>query len=1022
MFSLPNRLSRAHARLSSPVNAVLVLQGGVIGALTGLMFGFPTVAQANVVESSPSLYVAQRAAPSRTVVLGVAQTPENASAWPTLDTRLDQLGIPYRPLDWNAIQQEEDLAGITVLFLPNVASISPRQLSVLQAWTNQGGHIIASGNLGGSSSTSVQSGLRSLMGAYWAFALPQPSTIRLNSRRLPVSEPDDDITIAGGVVVPTGLQSHTVATWQTSASIPSGRNSQRTRVDTPGAPAVVMTDHTTFLGWDWGNTATADATVDVTWMQAVLDTVGAGAIASASEPESRTVPSASTLLTHQIHRLEPGRPGDLETATPSESRSPQRTTAVPQPAPNPAAEPSHPNSQDEAARSPAAPPTPPAINRPHPSQSDPQNAPQSDHQRVPQGNRLAAEVARSRAPRPVFPAPLLDPAEQIAPAGLEVEQSSAPISILESISMQQELENLIGRFESALLAASALMDGAAPIALSDDSTLIASTDPSLGVEGAIANQSTPNTYAQLMSNPALVEAREILDTFPDLVARRDYGEARRQWLDARQALWANFPTDRPLAQPEVRAIWLDRGTIVRAGSRRGLATIFDRLSEAGINTVFVETVNAGYPIYPSRVAPRQNPLIRRWDPLAAAVDLAHERDMEVHAWVWVFAAGNQRHNTIVGLPQSYPGPILEAHPDWANYDHRGEPIPLGQNKPFLDPANPAVRSYLLRLYEEIVTQYDVDGLQLDYIRYPFQDPSARRSYGYGTASRQRFQQITGVDPVTISPSDRALWERWTEFRTEQVNSFVADVAAQMRSLRPDIVLSAAVFPMSEHERLQKLQQHWEVWAREGDVDMIVPMSYAMDTNRLQRMTAPWLVNADLGSVLVVPGIQLLDLPEPAALDQIQALRDMPAGGYALFAVEHLNDNLSGIFSRTQGSAQTPLVPVPFRAPFQVAASRFEALQREWNFMLSSGELWMRSPQRDEWQTQTQELQETLNQLSEDSSSQQIRQAQRSLQEFRDRFDEWMYLQALSHSYRVQIWEYRLAMIDNLLDYGSDRQR
>ncbi|MFM6157656.1 MAG: glycoside hydrolase family 10 protein, partial [Sphaerospermopsis kisseleviana] len=142
------------------------------------------------------------------------------------------------------------------------------------------------------------------------------------------------------------------------------------------------------------------------------------------------------------------------------------------------------------------------------------------------------------------------------------------------------------------------------------------------------------------------------------------------------------------AQPEVRAVWLDRGTIVNAGNEEGLKKIFDRLAKAGINTVFFETVNASYTIYPSEVAPQQNPLIKDWDPLASAVKLAHARGMELHAWVWTFAAGNSRHNQIIGVSSDYPGPVLATNPDWANYDQRGRMIPVGQTKPFLDPANP----------------------------------------------------------------------------------------------------------------------------------------------------------------------------------------------------------------------------------------------------------------------------------------------------------------------------------------------
>ncbi|MGB3789220.1 MAG: family 10 glycosylhydrolase, partial [Phormidesmis sp.] len=117
-----------------------------------------------------------------------------------------------------------------------------------------------------------------------------------------------------------------------------------------------------------------------------------------------------------------------------------------------------------------------------------------------------------------------------------------------------------------------------------------------------------------------------------------------------------------ISKPAVRSIWLDRETIVNAGSVEGLAQIFDRFKAAGINTVFVETVNAGYPIYESAIAPEKNPLIKGWDPLQAAIDLGKRHDMEIHAWVWLFAAGNQAHNRIVGLPNSYPGPILSANP------------------------------------------------------------------------------------------------------------------------------------------------------------------------------------------------------------------------------------------------------------------------------------------------------------------------------------------------------------------------
>ncbi len=389
--------------------------------------------------------------------------------------------------------------------------------------------------------------------------------------------------------------------------------------------------------------------------------------------------------------------------------------------------------------------------------------------------------------------------------------SNEPIDNNQAIALQQELENLIGRVESAHLAV--LADAA-----NVGETISEEKQSSSVKEQPLQLASTQLRSLGMNKDQALAQARLIAKNLPQLIAQKNYALARQQWLLAKTTLWQQFPVDRKLAQPEIRAVWLDRGTIVRAGSKAGLAQIFDRLAQAGINTVFFETVNAGYTIYPSQVAKEQNPLIRGWDPLEEAVKLAHERDMELHAWVWTFAAGNQRHNEIINVNPNYPGPVLAAHPDWANFDNLGNMIPVGQSKPFFDPANPEVRQYLLKLYEEIVTKYNVDGIQLDYIRYPFQDPSAGRIYGYGKAARAQFQQLTGVDPVNISPSQPDLWQKWTKFRTEQVDSFVAQASQQLRQKQPNLILSVAVFPLPEVERIQKIQQNWETWARRGDID------------------------------------------------------------------------------------------------------------------------------------------------------------------------------------------------------------
>ncbi|NER97743.1 MAG: family 10 glycosylhydrolase [Symploca sp. SIO1B1] len=584
------------------------------------------------------------------------------------------------------------------------------------------------------------------------------------------------------------------------------------------------------------------------------------------------------------------------------------------------------------------------------------------------------------------------------------------LTAVEVTAMLQELEGLIGRFESALLAAEAA-NGDLDFSLSTT------------IEKILAEQSTETTKELSASassnpqstNPSLVQARRGLQNFRDAIAKKDFPKARQEWTQTRRLLWDNYPLDRKLAQPEIRAIWLDRGTIVKARSEKDLAKLFDQLATAGFNTVFFETVNASYPIYPSKVAPEQNPLVRGWDPLAAAVKLAHEREMELHAWVWIFAAANQRHNLLLNQPVDYLGPVLEANPDWANLDQRGRAFHPDTKKAFFDPANPEVQRYLISLLEEIASKYKVDGIQFDYIRYPFQDPNVNQTHGYSMVARQQFHQKTGVDPATIRLRDRNLWREWTDFRTQQVDRFVASASKKLRQQNPDLILSAAVFPILRPDRIRKIQQHWETWAEQGHVDLIVPMTYALDTDSLQQLTQPVVSVSDRSRSLIVPGIRLLQLPDVVAVDQIQLLRDLPVGGYALFAAENLNENLHDIFRLTQGpEANTNPEPVPYRQPLKTAANRYQTLLREWGFLLENNQLNMQEPALSQWSRQAEELSVLLESVAEEPSKSNVSKAQSLLSSFRSRFPKWMRDYGTEKPYQVQVWDNRLQTIEKLL--------
>jgi uncharacterized lipoprotein YddW (UPF0748 family) len=589
-----------------------------------------------------------------------------------------------------------------------------------------------------------------------------------------------------------------------------------------------------------------------------------------------------------------------------------------------------------------------------------------------------------------------------------------PIADEQIQQMTGELQGLLGRFESSLLTVDAHH--------SDVDLSTTKTIDRLLSRQIKENKSTVSESISENKNAhqALAKARDNFKRFLSFIDQRSYTQARRQWIESRNVLWDNYPTNGQLAQSEIRAMWLDRGTIVKAQSESDLAVIFDRMAKAGINTVFFETINSGYTIYPSKIAPEQNPLTKGWDRLKAAVRLAHERGMELHAWVWTFAAVNQRHNTILNLPATYLGPVLSRHPDWVMSDRNGEAFDYNASKAFLDPANPEVRHYISSLLEEIASNYQVDGIQLDYIRYPFQNPTGTITYGYGKAAREQFQQLTGKDPIEMQLSD-PLWSQWTGFRIKQIDNFVATVSQDLKQKHPKLILSTAVFPMPRQDRLTKIQQNWEEWIRQEWIDMLVPMTYALDTDRLQELANPVLEELNEGDALLLPGIRLLNVPNVVAVDQMQLLRGMPTEGFSLFAAENLTPSLERIFNRIQGSIhKKSLDPLPHREPFKAGLSRYRNLQKEWNFYISNDRLAIDEGILREWGEKADRLAIDLQQLADKPSTKHLRLTQLSLSAFRSEFPQWMQNTKSIDPYQAQAWQNRLTTLDRLLSYGERR--
>jgi uncharacterized lipoprotein YddW (UPF0748 family) len=921
-----------------------------------------------------------------TPVFSVVNSQDNPAQWQVISNRLQKLNVNYCVIPLSQVKNKDDWGKSQVLFLPNVEVLTTEQAIALDQWVSQGGYLIASGPVGNLSTPGVRKLLQNLLGGYWGVSLNTTENLQSTNTTVPdwINQKELFGAIRGGVIIPNNSSNQSAVFWNSKERL----------------TAILTTEKSTLLGWNWGTDTAASTGLDIAWLKASLSRylklpVNSKQKIAISAPNCQldiiTEPAKLQISEKSIvtSQSQPVKKTVKKSIVTSQSKPVKKISKKPTV-----------TSKSKPVKKTSKKPTVTSKLKPVKKTSKkPTVTSQLPAKPKNTGLSIVSKLTTEN---------LIDPINQLEQnVSLDVIPSSnEPIDQKEAISLQKELENLIGRLESSHLAVSAYNS----YKNINNSATTSPLEKAETIKTASSNQQTANLAE------TFTKARETAKNIPLLIQQKKYALVRQTWLQTKANLWQQFPINQRLAQPEIRAIWLDRGTIIKAGNEAELAKIFDKLARAGINTVFLETINASYPIYPSQVAPQQNPLIRGWDPLESAVKLAHLRGMELHAWVWVFAAGNSRHNQIINVNPDYLGPVLAANPDWANYDNKGNIIPVGQTKPFLDPANPQVREYLIKLYTEIVTKYPVDGIHLDYIRYPFQDPFLGRTYGYGKAARAQFQQQTGIDPLNISPTQRDLWQQWTAFRTQQVDSFVAELSQTLRKKRNTLILSVAVFPLPEYERIEKIQQHWEVWARKGDIDLIVPMTYALDTPRFQGLAQPWITSTKLGATLLVPGIRLLSLPTMGAFDQLQLLRDLPVNGYALFAAENFNPELEQMFNGTQGIKNEPM---PQRQPFRTAAFRYAALHREWQVVENNGQLPISAITSAEFKKLDQDLQDALNQLASVPSAINLITVREALNSVRAEFSR---IQAKNQppSYQVKVWENRLLAIERLIRFGERR--
>lgn len=361
------------------------------------------------------------------------------------------------------------------------------------------------------------------------------------------------------------------------------------------------------------------------------------------------------------------------------------------------------------------------------------------------------------------------------------------------------------------------------------------------------------------------------------------------------------------AAPEpTRALWVTRTTLASPESIRQMVAA---AQAGGFNTLLVQVRGRGDAYYSPTIEPRAPELSSKpaFDPLATVLEQAHAAGLKVHAWVAVNLVSSS-----VTLPASRDHVIYRA-PEWLmvpkelaaemkRIDLRS-PAYVGRlarwtrahsslvEGLYTSPLHPAAQEHTTAVIAEIAAKYDVDGIHLDYVRFPNED------FDYSPAAMEQFKASILPDLTEREKREaaaRAVLDpaaypnlfpaRWSDFRRSRLTSLVIKIRTAVKAARPDAVVSAAVVPDAQVAFDNRLQD-WRGWIDQSLLDVVCPMAYTTDADTFQKQITA--ARAYAGSRPVWAGIGAYQLSPSQTVKHIAAAHKLGVAGVILFSYDAL---------------------------------------------------------------------------------------------------------------------------------------
>ncbi len=372
----------------------------------------------------------------------------------------------------------------------------------------------------------------------------------------------------------------------------------------------------------------------------------------------------------------------------------------------------------------------------------------------------------------------------------------------------------------------------------------------------------------------------------------------------------------PEAPREMRGVWISSVYNGNWPSKKGLSVaqqqqeliaMMDRAKQINLNTVVFQVRPGADAMYDSKLEPWSEYLTGVqgqapqpfYDPLAFAIQEAHKRGLQLHAWFNPYRAATRLDGSFAS-------------------NHVSRTIPQAVKKldklMWLDPGNKQAQDHTLQVILDVVRRYDVDGVQFDDYFYPY--ASYVKEMGGEFPDDDTYSQYQAAGGKLSRP----------DWRRENVNTLMRRVYESIKQTKPQVYFGIAPFGIWRPgypegivgmDPYDQLYADSRKWLQEGWLDYFSPQLYWDLSKEKQSypMLLAWWVEQNPKRRHLWPGISISGVgkqfPTDDILKRIEITRRQPgAGGVIYFSMNPLMEDMGGISSQLKQSAYAAPAIVP----------------------------------------------------------------------------------------------------------------